>query len=145
MESARARSRLRSYRKMEPRRSVLRLSRSCVISPRDCEMCAVKLLRRRLLYNKTHPCETRKEVWRNLASKRTSTISPCLPPSCMYRAPLSLRASSTNTRLVRATAALAPEGMEFTLYDGLADLPHFSPDLDGDEPPAPVHNLRKLL
>ncbi len=57
----------------------------------------------------------------------------------------SLRASSTNTRLVRATAALAPENMEFTLYDGLADLPHFSPDLDGDDPPASVHNLRKLL
>jgi NAD(P)H-dependent FMN reductase len=35
--------------------------------------------------------------------------------------------------------------MEFTIYDGLADLPHFSPDLDGDDPPAPVSNLRKLL
>jgi chromate reductase, NAD(P)H dehydrogenase (quinone) len=57
----------------------------------------------------------------------------------------SLRASSTNTRLVRATAALAPEGMMFTIYDGLADLPHFSPDLDGDDPPASVHKLRKLL
>ena len=57
----------------------------------------------------------------------------------------SLRASSTNTRLVRATAALAPENMEFTLYDGLADLPHFSPDLDSDDPPVSVHNLRKQL
>lgn len=57
----------------------------------------------------------------------------------------SLRASSTNTRLVRAAAVLASENMEFIFYDGLADLPHFSPDLDGDEPPAPVHNLRKLL
>ena len=34
----------------------------------------------------------------------------------------SLRASSTNTRLLRATAALAPEGMVFTIYDGLAQL-----------------------
>ena len=57
----------------------------------------------------------------------------------------SLRASSTNTRLLRATAPLAPENMEIAIYDGLADLPHFSPDLDGDDPPAPVHNLRKLL
>jgi len=57
----------------------------------------------------------------------------------------SLRASTTNTRLVRATAALAPETIEITIYDGLADLPHFSPDLDGDDPPASVHNLRKLL
>ena len=57
----------------------------------------------------------------------------------------SLRASSTNTRLLRATAALAPKGMMFTIYDGLADLPHFSPDLDGDDPPASVHTLRGLL
>ena len=57
----------------------------------------------------------------------------------------SLRASSTNTRLIRANAALVPEVMELTMFDGLADLPHFSPDLDGDDPPASVQNLRKLL
>lgn len=57
----------------------------------------------------------------------------------------SLRASSTNTTLVRATAALAPKTMEFTIYDGLADLPHFSPDLDGDNAPASVGHLRGLL
>jgi chromate reductase len=57
----------------------------------------------------------------------------------------SLRASSNNTRLLRATGALAPEGMVFTIFDGLADLPHFSPDLDGADPPLSVHNLRKLL
>jgi NAD(P)H-dependent FMN reductase len=57
----------------------------------------------------------------------------------------SLRANSTNTRLVRATAALAPEDMEITIYDGLADLPHFSPDLDGDNPPPAVKNLRMQI
>lgn len=57
----------------------------------------------------------------------------------------SLRASSTNTALVRATAALAPEDMEITIYDGLANLPHFSPDLDGDNSPAAVVSLRELL
>src|SRR5258708_4591230 len=57
----------------------------------------------------------------------------------------SLRASSTNTRLVRAIGALAPENMEITIYDGLADLPHFTPDLDGDDPPASVRTLRRLL
>jgi chromate reductase, NAD(P)H dehydrogenase (quinone) len=57
----------------------------------------------------------------------------------------SLRASSTNTALLQATAALAPQNMEITIYDGLADLPHFSPDLDGDDPPASVHHLRQLL
>ena len=57
----------------------------------------------------------------------------------------SLRASSTNTTLVRAAIKLAPEGMEFTLYDGLGDLPHFSPDLDGSNVPASVATLRSQL
>lgn len=57
----------------------------------------------------------------------------------------SLRASSTNTTLVRAITRLAPENMQITLYEGLADLPHFSPDLDGNEPPVAVHTLRKSL
>lgn len=57
----------------------------------------------------------------------------------------SLRASSTNTTLVRATAALVPENMEITLYDGLGDLPHFTPDLDDDKSPASVIHLRQLL
>ncbi len=57
----------------------------------------------------------------------------------------SLRASSTNTLLVRALMRLAPANMEITLYEGLADLPHFTPDLDGDDPPASVYSLRQLL
>lgn len=57
----------------------------------------------------------------------------------------SLRANSTNTALVRAIATLAPAGMAFTIYDGLGDLPHFSPELDIDDAPAPVRKLRELL
>ena len=57
----------------------------------------------------------------------------------------SLRAASTNTALVRAIAALAPPGMELSVYDGLGDLPHYSPDLDGDTPPTPVADLRVRL
>ncbi|GHO98154.1 FMN reductase [Reticulibacter mediterranei] len=57
----------------------------------------------------------------------------------------SLRASSTNTRLVRAMVALAPADMHITIYEGLGDLPHFSPDLDGNNAPASVHNLRTQL
>jgi len=56
----------------------------------------------------------------------------------------SLRAASTNTALVRAAAALAPKGMEVTVYDGLGNLPHFSPELDGDNAPAAVQSLRGL-
>ena len=57
----------------------------------------------------------------------------------------SLRAGSTNSKLLRAAASLAPEHVNFTFYDGLADLPHFSPELDDDNPPASVTHLRELL
>jgi chromate reductase, NAD(P)H dehydrogenase (quinone) len=57
----------------------------------------------------------------------------------------SLQSRGTITTLVRAIAALAPEDMEFTVYDGLGDLPHFSPDRDGDPPLASVAHLRGLL
>ncbi len=57
----------------------------------------------------------------------------------------SLRASSTNTKLVRAIMKLAPENMVFTLYDGLGDLPHFSPDIDVEDAPPSVATLRRQL
>jgi chromate reductase, NAD(P)H dehydrogenase (quinone) len=46
----------------------------------------------------------------------------------------SLRRISSNTTLLRAIGVLAPKGVEITLYDGLADLPAFNPDLEGTEP-----------
>ncbi len=57
----------------------------------------------------------------------------------------SLRASSTNTILVRAITKLAPENMDFTLYEGLGELPHFSPDLEDNNLPASVEQLRQLI
>ncbi len=57
----------------------------------------------------------------------------------------SLRASSTNTTLVRAITRIAPENMEFTLYDGLGELPHFSPDIDVEDAPPSVATLRRQL
>ena len=57
----------------------------------------------------------------------------------------SLRAISSNTILVHAIAQSAPENMQFTMYKGLAELPHFTPDLDGDDPPAAVRSLRAQL
>ena len=50
----------------------------------------------------------------------------------------SLRASSTNTGIVRAAVALAPDDMECFMYNGLADLPHFSPEIDDEHSPASV-------
>ena len=48
----------------------------------------------------------------------------------------SLRASSTNTRLLRAAAALMPAEIDFHLTAKIASLTAFSPDLDPDDFPA---------
>src|SRR5215471_10820296 len=56
----------------------------------------------------------------------------------------SLRAASTNTVLLNATAALAPKNLKVIVYTSLADLPHFNPDLDSDAPAA-VKNFRSQL
>ena len=54
----------------------------------------------------------------------------------------SLRATSSNTALLRAATTLAPESVNITVYGGLADLPHFNPDLDGETAPPPVMDFR---
>ena len=54
----------------------------------------------------------------------------------------SLRAASSNTALVRAVVSLAPPDVEVILYDGLAGLPHFSPELEGANLPTSVQGLR---
>jgi NAD(P)H-dependent FMN reductase len=57
----------------------------------------------------------------------------------------SLRIGSSNTATLRAAARLAPAGVDVVLYDGIATLPFFNPDLDGDEVPAPVGAMRALI
>src|SRR5215468_1750424 len=42
----------------------------------------------------------------------------------------SLRAASTNTAVLRTAAEVADDGVTTTLYAGMGDLPHFSPDDD---------------
>jgi len=56
----------------------------------------------------------------------------------------STRGGSTNTAALRTIQAVAPEGVRAELYDGLAGLPAFNPDDDGDggAVPAPVAGLR---
>ena len=57
----------------------------------------------------------------------------------------SLRTVSSNSATLDAAALLAPGDMMLTRYTGLADLPHFNPDLDGDAPPLEVIELRRLV
>ena len=57
----------------------------------------------------------------------------------------SLRERSYNTALARAAADLAPAGVDVDLYDGLAELPPYDEDLDGEDAPASVRDLRERI
>jgi chromate reductase len=57
----------------------------------------------------------------------------------------SLRARSFNTALLRAATDLLLESAAVSVYEGLAELPHFNPDLDVEPAPAPVAELRARI
>lgn len=50
----------------------------------------------------------------------------------------SARRLSTNSALLRALQALAPAGIAIEVFDGIGDLPVFSPDLEGPNTPETV-------
>jgi hypothetical protein len=52
----------------------------------------------------------------------------------------SLRCASHTRALLRAAQALAPDGVEITLYRGLVDIPPYDQDRDLDTPPAMVRD-----
>ena len=56
----------------------------------------------------------------------------------------SLRAHSSNTEVLRACGLLAPANISVRIFEGLARLAHFNPDLDveGAIAPEPVAHLR---
>src|SRR3712207_4025678 len=57
----------------------------------------------------------------------------------------SLRAASHNTALLRAAAALAPDGMTVELYERMRELPPYDQDADTDRAPEPVVDLRRRV
>jgi NAD(P)H-dependent FMN reductase len=57
----------------------------------------------------------------------------------------SLRRGSTNAAALRTARAVAPEGVEALLYDGMRTLPHFDPDLDLEPLPAAAAALRAAV
>jgi NAD(P)H-dependent FMN reductase len=57
----------------------------------------------------------------------------------------STRAHSTNLNYITAIAALAESRFAVAVFEGLTDIPHFNPDLDNENPPAPVSDLRRAL
>jgi NAD(P)H-dependent FMN reductase len=57
----------------------------------------------------------------------------------------SLRSGSSNTELLKAVSLLAPARFQVTWFTGLAELPHFNPDLDGPELPPEAAQWRKQV
>src|SRR3954470_24143764 len=57
----------------------------------------------------------------------------------------SLRTGSSNTALLRAARVMLPEAVEFTLFDGLGEIPAFNPDIADEATPASVVALRKQV
>ncbi|AGL19223.1 NADPH-dependent FMN reductase [Actinoplanes sp. N902-109] len=57
----------------------------------------------------------------------------------------SLRQESFNTQLLRALPSVAPDNMEFDIFAGLGDLPHYNQDLDVEDAPEPVQRLRTAI
>jgi chromate reductase len=57
----------------------------------------------------------------------------------------SLRSASSNSALVGAAVHVAPDTVELSAFRGLAELPPFNPDLDGDRTPEAVLSFRAAL
>ncbi len=57
----------------------------------------------------------------------------------------SLRAQSSNLSALQAARRLAPPPMEIVIFGGLADLPHFNPDIDTESLPEAVRALREAI
>lgn len=57
----------------------------------------------------------------------------------------SLRKASVNRQLAEAAAEHAPAGVSVTIYEGLADLPHYNEDIDGESAPAAAEALRAAV
>lgn len=57
----------------------------------------------------------------------------------------STRAQSTNLSLILGIAELTKEQFEITIFNDIATIPHFNPDLNTDNPPQPVTDFRNKL
>jgi chromate reductase len=57
----------------------------------------------------------------------------------------SLRAGSSNHAILNYLDKITPVGTNYSIYDGLAQIPHFDPGLENDNPPTAVKAFRKLI
>ncbi|WP_315825041.1 NAD(P)H-dependent oxidoreductase [Paraflavitalea speifideaquila] len=54
----------------------------------------------------------------------------------------SLRTTSANTTLLKILGSLLPAEVDYTIFEGIGDLPHFNPDIDKEGPLLRVKALR---
>ncbi len=57
----------------------------------------------------------------------------------------SLQAGSSNLTLLHEAAGLMPADVDFTIFEGLGDIPHFNPDHEADGAPDRVVQFRAML
>ena len=57
----------------------------------------------------------------------------------------SLRENSSNTNILKQMASMMPDEVELTIYNGIGELPHFSPEFDTETPPTTVEKFRSQL
>jgi NAD(P)H-dependent FMN reductase len=57
----------------------------------------------------------------------------------------STRKESSNLNLIKAIADLTSENFDITVFEGLATLPHFNPDLDNENVPREITDFRNQL
>ncbi len=55
------------------------------------------------------------------------------------------RKNSTNHSLIKAIADLSAESLDITVFNGIADLPQYNPDNDGDNVASEVADFRQQL
>ena len=57
----------------------------------------------------------------------------------------STRKTSSNLNLINAIKDLTKERFQISTFEGLAEIPHFNPDLDNEHPPETVTSFRNQL
>ena len=57
----------------------------------------------------------------------------------------SIREGSSNTNILKALTAFIPKEIDYIIYKGIEELPHFNPDVDRVNPPSAVIKFRKVL
>ena len=57
----------------------------------------------------------------------------------------SIREGSSNTNILKALAVFIPKEIDYIIYNGIEELPHFNPDVDRVNPPSVVIEFRKVL